>query len=174
VALAGDVNGDVRSDVLVGRGTAAALVYGKAGTGAVNLDQLGDAGVVLTGVEVDFSYPFDGVGDQDGDLISDVAVEDDPSDRVYVVSLLPGAAQQLAIMAFRVAGFGLGEPLSGQLINRLTATRNDVINNRKGAACLRLAEFRQFVLSRNGNGLNAPQTFELVAGAGRVSRTLGC
>jgi FG-GAP repeat len=96
VALAGDVNGDVRSDVLVGRGPAAALVYGKAGTGAVNLDQLGDAGVVLTGVEVDFSYPFDGVGDQDGDLISDVAVEDDPSDRVYVVSLLPGAAQQLA------------------------------------------------------------------------------
>ena len=174
--MAGDVNADVRADILVGRLRGGpVLVYGKAGTDTVNLDRLGDAGVDLTGADAgEPDLHFDGVGDQDGDLIADVAVEDDPSNRVYVVNLLPGAAQQLAIIAFRVAGFGLREPLSGQLISRLTATRNDVTNNQTRAACLRLGEFTQFVASRNGNGLNGPQPFELVASAGRVSRTLGC
>ena len=174
-AVAGDVNGDVRADVLVGRlGGGPVLLYGKAGTSTVIPNELGDAGVDLTGANPNDEFSYDGVGEEVAILVADVAVADRTSARVYVVSLLPGAAQQLAIIAFRVAGFGLGEPLFGQLIDRLTATRNDVTNNQKRAACLRLAEFTQFVASRNGSGLNGAQTFELVASAGRVSRTLGC
>ena len=176
-AMAGDVNGDVRADILVGRRTGGpTLVYGKAATGTVFVDQLGEAGVELTGAdpEGDGDLGFDGVGDQTGDFLADVAVADDASDRVYVTSLVPPPARQLAIIAFRVVSFGLGEPLSGQLIDRLTATRTNVNDGQTRAACLRLAELTQFAVSRNGNGLNGAQTFELVASANRVSRSLGC
>jgi hypothetical protein len=44
--------------------------------------------------------------------------------------------------------FNLGQPLSNHLVDRLTATRKDVLNNNKQAACLRLGEFKQFVSAR--------------------------
>jgi hypothetical protein len=157
-----------------GGGGGPVLVYGKAGTAAIDVKQLGDAGVELNGVGRTDDYGFDGVGDQTGDFLADVAVEDGASGRVYVTSLIPPPARQLAIIAFRVVSFGLGEPLSGQLIDRITATRTNVTDGATRAACLRLAELSQFAVSRNGNGLNGAQTFELVASANRVSRSVGC
>lgn len=85
VSGAGDVNGDGFADLIVGAqrrsrlafaGGESYVVFGKSGTGAVDLANLGDAGFRMPGVET-----FDGVGasvsgagDVNGDGLADVIV----------------------------------------------------------------------------------------------------
>jgi FG-GAP repeat len=176
VALLGDVNGDTRADLGVGWDTNAALVvFGKANNAPVDVGNPGTDGIELTNPGYNDVYnPIVRVGDQTGDGLADVGMVDTINHHAYVVSLAPSAADQLATMAFRVVSFNLAQPLTNQLVDRLTATRKDVLNNNKQAACLRLGEFKQFVSSRQGNGLSNAQTFELVISANRVSAKLGC
>jgi hypothetical protein len=177
VELVGDVNGDAKADIGVGRSGGPVVVFGKAGNAPVDIVNPGTAGVELTAGTPqanEYIYGVERVGDLTGDGLADVGVMDSYNDSAYVISLAPSAADQLATMAFRVVGFNLGQPLTNQLVDRLTATRKDVLNNNKQAACLRLGEFKQFVSSRQGNGLSNAQTFELVVSANRVSAKLGC
>lgn len=83
-ASAGDVNGDGRSDILVenvpGGSTqtsTAWVVFGKSSSDTVDLNQLGQGGFAIEGIDrsgaqIRYHKPSDGIGDANGDGLSDL------------------------------------------------------------------------------------------------------
>ena len=133
VSGAGDVNGDGLADVIIGASTAdpggrsdagvSFVVFGKSGNSAVDLDNLGDAGFRINGVEtLDFAgCSVSGAGDVNGDGLADLIVGAygaDPGNRSragasYVVfGKADNAAVDLATLGtggFRIDGSNMGD-----------------------------------------------------------------
>ncbi len=135
VASAGDVNGDGLADIIVGAylsdpssGTDAGrsyVVFGKAGTTAVNLSALGTGGFVINGQAAgdNSGYSVASAGDVNGDGLADViigAYQSDPTSgttdagRSYVVF---GKADTTAVNLSTVAAGTGGFVINGQAAN---------------------------------------------------------
>ncbi|MCA9705451.1 MAG: FG-GAP repeat protein [Myxococcales bacterium] len=146
VAGAGDANGDGLADVLVGARLANAgglgnsgrcyVIFGKAGTGAVDLSVLGSGGFAIDG-ETEFDEACAAVGqagDVDGDGLSDVVVgapgaQDDLvlQGRAYVVhGKLGSTTVPLTGVAAGMGGYPIDGAAVGDLLGPAVGGGGDV------------------------------------------------
>ena len=86
VASAGDVNGDGIGDVIVGAGTgsAAYVVFGRPDQGTIDLAALGAGGFKISGAN-QIGNSVAGIGDMNGDGLSEVAVNAFGAGKTFVI-----------------------------------------------------------------------------------------
>ena len=121
ISAAGDVNGDGFADVIVGAPDAGSglsyVVFGKAGTTAVNLSALGTGGFVINGQGGGdkSGYSVSAAGDMNGDGLADLLIGAYPAGsnagRSYVVF---GKANNTAVNLSAVASGTGGFVINGQ------------------------------------------------------------